>query len=69
MLDALLVGLALLAMPPAEADTPPPSPTLTLEQALASSRPGLAAARLAAEFAELDPSSAKPVACCVKAQA
>lgn len=52
MLHALFVGLALLATPPAEAA--PPTLTLTLEQALAHPRPGLAAARLAADFAELE---------------
>ena len=54
MLDALIVGLALLATLPAEAGPAPLSPTLTLEQALARPRPGLAAARLAADFAEIE---------------
>lgn len=49
MLDALVLGLALAA-----AGAAPASPTLTLEQALAHPRPGLAAARLEADFAELE---------------
>jgi cobalt-zinc-cadmium efflux system outer membrane protein len=52
MIDALLLGFALAALPPA--DTGAPAPTLTLEQALARPRPGLAAARLESELAELE---------------
>jgi cobalt-zinc-cadmium efflux system outer membrane protein len=52
MIDALLLGFALAALPPV--DTGAPAPTLTLEQALARPRPGLAAARLESELAELE---------------
>lgn len=52
MIDALFVGLAVAALPLAQAGVDPEN--LTLEQALARPLPGVAAARLEADFAELE---------------